>query len=87
MINFDERDRLWVLTNRNRLDFSYLDVYSDTMLLASVRVRDRAEGFDVLGSTLAVLVDRLVHLGNAGIPGREIDWYDLGELEAELARV
>ena len=87
IISFAERDRLWVLTNRNRFDFSYLDVYSDTTLLGSVRVRDRAEGFDVLGSTMAVLVDRLVPPGDAGIPDREIDWYDIGQLEAELARI
>ena len=60
ILRFDEREWLWVLTNRNRYDFSYLDIYSDTAFVGAVRIRDRAEGFDVLGSTLAVLVDRRV---------------------------
>ncbi len=87
ILRFDERERLWVLTNRNRYDFSYLDVYSDTAFVGAVRIRDRAEGFDVLGSTLAVLVDRRVLPGDTdGFPDREIDWYDIGRLEVELVR-
>ncbi len=47
----------------------------------SVRVRHRAVGFDVLGSTLAVLVDRPVGPRDPdGYPDRGIDWYDIGGL-------
>lgn len=81
MISFDERDRLWVLTNRDRLNFSYLDIYSDTTFPGAVRVRDRVVGFDVLGTTFAVLVDRRVGRGDSdGFPDREIDWYDISGL-------
>lgn len=82
MIGFDERDRLWVLTNRDRLNFSYLDIYSDTTFLGSVRIRGRADGFDVLGSTMAVLVDRPASPGGLDvIPDREIDWYDISRID------
>lgn len=77
----DDRDRLWVLTNRDREDFSHLDVFVGSEFAGSVRVRHRAVGFDVLGSTLAVLVDRPVGPRDSdGYPDRGIDWYDIGGL-------
>ena len=77
----DDRDRLWVLTNRDREEFSHLDVFVGPEFAGSVRVRHRAVGFDVLGSTLAVLVDRPVGPRDPdGYPDRGIDWYDIGGL-------
>ena len=71
-----------MLTNRNDDGFSYLDIDSTAQFAGTVRVAGRAEAFDVLGSTLAVLVDRPVGPGDAdGIPDRGIDWYDISELE------
>ena len=78
----DDQDRLWVLTDRDREEYSYLDVYAGPEFSGSVRVRDRGVGFDVLGSTLAVLVERPVGPDDAdGIPDRGIDWYDIEALE------
>lgn len=78
----DDRDRLWVLTDRDREEYSYLDVYAGPEFSGSVRVRHRAVGYDVLGSTLAVLVERPVGPeDDDGIPDRGIDWYDINELE------
>ena len=80
----DDRDRLWALTNRDREAFSYLDVFIGPEFAGSVRVRHRAVGFDVLGSTLAVLVDRPVGPDDPdGFPDRAIDWYDISGLEFE----
>ena len=79
---FDEQERLWVLTTRDRDKFSYLDIYVGPEYAGTVRVRQRAMGFDVLGSTLAVLVDRPVEPDDPdGFPDRGIDWYDISELE------
>lgn len=79
---FDERGRLWVLTNRDRDEFSYLDIYQGPEYVGTVRVRDRAVGFDVLGSTLAVLVDRSVGPDDPdGFPDRAIDWYDISRID------
>ncbi len=87
---FDGENRFWVVTARSRGEgFSYLDVYKfhrpeEVEYLGDVRVRHGAIAIDVLGSTLAVLVDRppgfseeygMLH------PGRGIDWYDIGTLE------
>ncbi len=78
----DDQDRLWVLTNRDREAFSYLDIFIGPEFAGSVRVRHRAVGFDVLGSTLAMLVDRPVGPDDPdGFPDRGIDWYDIGALE------
>ena len=81
---FDDHGRLWVVTNRGRDEgVSYLDVYSGPEYWGAVRVRHDALAIDVLGSTLVVLVDRPVELGDAdGYPDRGVDWYDIGELEA-----
>jgi len=87
-LRFDEQERIWVLTNRNDAGFSYLDVFYPAGFAGTVRVAGRAAAFDVLGSTLAVLADRQVASDDAdGIPEREIDWYDVGHLEVELARM
>ncbi|MXW10025.1 MAG: hypothetical protein F4Z78_09365 [Gammaproteobacteria bacterium] len=82
----DDVGRLWVLTNRDREEFSHLDVFRGPEYLGTVRVRHRGVGFDVLGSTLAVLVERPVGEGDAdGLPDRAIDWYDISGLEFGLA--
>ncbi len=84
---FDNNHSVWILTARDRNDFSYLDIFSGTEYAGTVRVRDRAMGFDVLGSTLAVLVDRPVGPGDLdGSPDRGIDWYDISGLEFGLSR-
>ncbi len=78
----DDQDRLWALTNRDRESFSHLDVFIGLEFAGSVRVRHRAVGFDVLGTTLVILVDHPVGTNDPdGIPDRGIDWYDIGELE------
>lgn len=77
---FDEQVRFWVATERDRDEFSYLDVYlPDTgTLFGSVRVQDRVLGFDVAGSTVAVLVERAPTPNDPeGIPARAVDWYDI----------
>lgn len=71
---YDDWGRLWAATQRDRNAFSYFSIFSDTTHVGSVRVRDRVEGYDLLGSTLAVLVERLPD-DPAGIPGRGVDWY------------
>ncbi len=71
---YDDWGRLWVALQRDRHEFSYFSIFSDTTHVGSVRVRDRIEGYDLLGSTLAVLVERLPD-DPAGIPGRGVDWY------------
>ena len=77
----DYQGRLWVLTNRDRNEFTYLDVYNGRAYLGTVRVRHRGASFDVFGSTLAVLVDRPVGLDDPdGFPDRGIDWYDISGL-------
>jgi hypothetical protein len=85
---FDARDRLWVLTRRDRDEWSYLDIFAaDGGYAGTVRVRDRALGFDILGQTLAVLVERQVGADDAdGIPDREVDWYDVSRLDMGLGR-
>lgn len=75
----DADNRYWIATQRDLREWSYLDVYENAAFVGSVRVRDRLRGFDVLGSTLVVLVDRPVGADDAdGVPDRAVDWYDLG---------
>ncbi len=77
---FDATNRFWVATHRDLRESSYLDVYENAVYVGSVRVRDRLRGFDLLGSTLVVLVDRQVAPDDSdGIPDRALDWYDLGD--------
>ncbi|MCY4571550.1 MAG: hypothetical protein OXF01_02010 [Gemmatimonadetes bacterium] len=71
---YDDWGRLWVATQRDRAAFSYFSIFSDTTYVGSVQVRDRVEGYDLLGNTLVVLVERLPE-DPAGLPGRGVDWY------------
>ncbi len=78
----DAANRYWIATQRDTHEWSWLDVYQDAEYAGSVRVRDRLRGFDLLGSTLVVLVERQVGPNDAdGIPDRALDWYDLGDRE------
>ncbi len=80
-LRYDSRARLWVGSNRDRDRYSYFDIYVGTDFKGSVRIRDRLIGFDLLGETLATLVERAVGEGDAdGIPDRAIDWYDVSGL-------
>jgi len=77
----DADNRYWIATQRDMAEWSYLDVYENAAYVGSVRVRDRIRGFDVLGSTLVVLVDRPVGADDAdGIPDLALDWYDIGRM-------
>ena len=78
---FDAANRYWIATQRDTHEWSYLDVYENAEYVGSVEVRDRLRAFDLLGSTLVVLVDRQVGPDDAdGIPDRALDWYEIGEL-------
>lgn len=77
----DADNRYWIATQRDLREWSYLDVYANAAYAGSVRVRHRLRGFDVLGSTLVVLVERPVGPDDAdGIPDRALDWYEIGEM-------
>lgn len=79
---FDERGRLWIATQRDRDEFSYLDVYdpAEAAFVGSIRVHDRIMGFDLLGSTLVVVVERRLSPDDpAGIAARAVDWYDISD--------
>ncbi len=71
---YDDWSRLWLATQRDRNAFSYFSIFSDTTYVGSVQVRDRVLGYDLLGNTLAVLVERPPE-DPADIPGRGVDWY------------
>ena len=84
----DEQDRLWAISHWEAGDVvpdsSYLDVYdvgSETpAYLGAVQLRHKVVGFDILGETLVVLVDRPVRPSDpAGIPQRGVDWYRLAD--------
>jgi hypothetical protein len=75
-MRYDDEDRLWLLTLRDRDASSYLDVYQDQEWLGSVEVRDRAYGFDLLGNLLVVLVER-AEFDAEGLAVRAIDWYEV----------
>ncbi len=78
---FDDANRYWIATQRDQHEWSYLDVYENAEYVGAVRVRDRLRAFDLLGSTLVVLVDRQVGADDGdGIPDRALDWYDIGDL-------
>ena len=76
---FDSLERLWVATTRDRDNFSYLDIWIGTEYAGTVRIRDRLMGYDILGSTLAALVERKP--GPDGVALRAVDWYDIGDVE------
>ncbi len=78
---FDADNRYWIATQRDTHEWSYLDVYENAQYVRSVRVRGRLRAFDLLGSTLVVLVDRQVGPDDAdGVPDRALDWYDVGDV-------
>ena len=78
---FDAANRYWIATQRDTHEWSYLDVYESAEYVGSVKVRDRLRAFDLLGSTLVVLVERQVGPDDAdGIPDRALDWYEIGDL-------
>lgn len=78
---FDGANRYWIATQRDTYEWSYLDVYEQAEYVGSVKVRDRLRGFDLLGSTLVVLVERPVGVDDAnGISDRALDWYNVGGL-------
>ena len=80
---FDADNRYWIATRRDTHEWSYLDVYEDAAFAGSVRVRDRLMAFDLLGSTLVVLVERQVGPDDAdGVPDRALDWYDVGDFRS-----
>ncbi len=78
-LRFDSRDRLWVAITVDRDTFSYFEIWIGNEYAGSVRVRDRAMGFDLFQNTLAVLVER--QPGPEGIAARGIDWYDISDLD------
>lgn len=78
----DDDGRLWALSRRVGDDVSFIDVHEKAGYVGTVRVRHSAVGFDLLGTTLVVFVDRPSTPGDpAGIPRRGIDWYDIAELD------
>lgn len=82
-LRFDSKDRLWVAITLDRDTFSYFEIWIGNEYAGSVRVRDRAMGFDLVQNTLAVLVER--QPGPDGIAPRGIDWYDISELECQAS--
>lgn len=78
-IKFDHEGRLWVATTRDRDTYSYLDVWSGQTYIGTVRIRDRLLGYDLLGTTLAALVERTPD--RHGIATRAVDWYEIPPLD------
>lgn len=78
-LRFDSQDRLWVAITVDRDTYSYFEIWIGNEYAGSVRVRDRAMGFDLFQNTLAVLVER--QPGPEGIAARGIDWYDISDLD------
>lgn len=75
---FDAANRFWIATWRHQSEWSYIDVYENAQYVGSVKVREQLTNFDLVGSTLVVLVER--HFG--GKHGRwenALNWYDIGE--------
>ncbi len=81
-LSYDAWERLWVATQRNLDDNSYLDIYTGTEYAGTVQIRDRLIGYDLMGPTFVALVERKP--GIDGIAQRAIDWYDIGDLEIGL---
>lgn len=84
---YDDMGRTWIGTTRDRDKSSYLDVFAgkEFEFLGSVKIRDRLIGYDVLGTTLAVLVERPLTRGDV-VARRGIDWYDIGGLLFDAER-
>ncbi len=81
-LSYDAWERLWVATQRDRDDNSYLDIYTGTEYAGTVQIRDRLIGYDLMGPTFVALVERKPD--KDGIAQRAIDWYDIGDLEIGL---
>lgn len=81
-MTYDASQRLWVGAGRNRDRSSSLDLYLDKAFLGTVEVQDRMLGFDVLGGTLVVLVERGLDedADRDGMPDRGVDWYDVRDI-------
>ncbi|MCY3548661.1 MAG: hypothetical protein OXH49_17430 [Gemmatimonadetes bacterium] len=79
IFKFDGQDRIWVATTRDRDTHSYFDIWADTEYLGAVQIRGRLMGYDLLDSTLAVLVER--QPDQNGIAPRGIDWYDVADVD------
>jgi len=78
-LRFDTENRLWAALTLDRDAFSYLETWTGMEYAGTVRVRDRLMDYDILGSTLIVLVERKPD--RYGIAQLAIDWYDIGGLE------
>ncbi len=76
---YDDHDRLWVATERDRARFSYFDIYVGTDYAGSARVQGRLLAYDLHGSTLVALVER--EPDTDGIGWRAADWYGIGHLD------
>ena len=78
-ITFDLEGRLWVATTRDREAYSYLEAWSGQVYIGAVRTRDRLLGYDLLGTTLAALVERTPD--RYGVARRAVDWYEIPALD------
>jgi len=75
-LRFYDRGFLRVATTRDHDEFSYFDVFRGSDLVSSVRARDRVLGYDILGTVLAVLVERRFPAED-GVRARAVDWYSI----------
>lgn len=77
----DDSGRLWVVTSRDRDEFSYFELYVRSNYVGTVRVSSRVVGFDVLGDALAVVTERRpLPDDTRGIDQRAVAWYDIAGL-------
>ena len=77
----DDAGRLWLLTSRDRDEFSYIELVVGAEYAGTVRVADRVVGLDVLGNSLAVLVELPTGPGDSdGMEDRTVVWYDISGL-------
>lgn len=74
----DSSGVLWVATSRDHDDVSYIDRFSGDRFLGSVRIPGRLRAYDILGGTLAALVERETRNGD-GVYPLTIDWYRIDE--------
>ena len=75
---FDAANRFWIATWRDQSEWSYIDVYENAQYVGSLRVREQLTNFDLVGSTLVVLVERQFG-GKHGRWENALHWYDIGE--------
>ncbi|WP_419942703.1 hypothetical protein [Candidatus Palauibacter sp.] len=87
----DDQRRFWTVSHWNSEDvipdLSYIDMYrlADTgpEYALTLQVADKVVGMDVLGNTLAVLVER--ETGGV-ISARRVDWFDVTPLTTSRGR-